>query len=309
MDHTAPLRQLFASLADHRFLLVRPGGNWGDHLIYLGAEYLATQLGIRWKTAELEDLEAGTNIKPDMVIFIHGGGGYTQTASGRAARCLAAALRIPGVTVIQGPCTVDSVRDIDVLSEPFASASAASFTFIARERRTAEIVAPYLPSNVPLLLNVDSAFYMPRHLLWDRAGFVFRRMTLLAVREDPEAIAVSGSADFRGVILDPARYAASFDHWVRIHAAARRIVTNRTHSAICGAILGIPTIMFAGAYHKNRSIWEFSLRSRDVQWLDSHNRVPCRPEVDPLLRWAPALVQKSWKMNRLAYRLRGVPDA
>jgi exopolysaccharide biosynthesis predicted pyruvyltransferase EpsI len=180
--------------------------------------------------------------------------------------------------------------------------------FFCRERRSAEIAANELPSNVEQFLNEDTAFYLNSSVLLERAGRIRRSTNLVAVREDTEAVSGNLSRGGFHTIIDPGYFAQSFDHWIRIHAASRTIVTNRTHSAICGAILGIPTTLFAGAYHKNRSIWEFSLEKRGVQWLADFDRVPTRPGVDPFLAWIPSSrIRRSWRLDRIAKRLRGVP--
>jgi len=135
------------------------------------------------------------------------------------------------------------------------------------------------------------------------------RYTLFALRQDNEAPREGDAARFDGVLLDPAMYARSFDHWVRLHALARRIVTNRTHSSVLGAVLGKPTTLLGGSYHKNRSIWEYSLRSRGVDWLD-WDRAPVASEKPRTTGFDFPLAQRiarSWKVQRTMNRLRGVP--
>jgi len=57
-------------------------------------------------------------------------------------------------------------------------------------------------------------------------------------------------------------------NWAQLHVYALEILTNRSHSAMLGAILGKKTKMFRGKYHKNRSIWEYSLKQRGVEWVE-----------------------------------------
>lgn len=306
-DYQQSLRELFGSLADHRFLFVRPGGNWGDHFIYLGAEHLASQLRLKWRTIEYNTFTTAS-AEPGEVIYLQGGGGFTPLASGNASRCLRMALHTPGVVVIQGPCTVASAQVLRPLQDDLRAMQADKLYFITRERRSAEICETELPYHVHHLLNEDTALYLDRDALLDRVGRIRPRMHLLAVREDSESLSGYGSPTLRKAIIDPARFALSFDHWIRIHAAANSILTNRAHSAICGVVLSIPTTMFTGAYHKNRSIWEFSLEKRNVKWLSDSHSVPQRPEVDPLLAWVPVpALRHSWKLDRFAKRLKGIP--
>lgn len=41
---------------------------------------------------------------------------------------------------------------------------------------------------------------------------------------------------------------------------ANSIQTDRLHVAIAGALLGIPTKLYPGTYHKNQSVWNYSIR-------------------------------------------------
>jgi exopolysaccharide biosynthesis predicted pyruvyltransferase EpsI len=305
-EHQQPLRDVLSSLSDRRFLFVRTGGNWGDHLIYLGAEHLASELGLAWRLLEYREF-MNEPAQSGEVIYINGGGGFTKYASGKATQCFRKAFQTPGAIAIYGPCTVADEHVLEALQKEILGARADRIIFFCRERRSAEIAANELPSSVEQFLNEDTAFYLDRGVLLEKAGRIRRRTNLVAVREDTEAVGGSRPGGFQTVI-DPAYFAQSFDHWIRVHAASKTIVTNRTHSAICGAILGIPTTLFAGAYHKNRSIWEFSLEERGVQWLADFDGVPTRPAVDPFLAWIPnARIRRSWRLDRIAKRLRGVP--
>ena len=305
-DHQQPLRTVFSAHVDRPFLLVRPGGNWGDHLIYLGAEQLAKESGLKWRTLTYEQFLVEP-LSSSHVIYLHGGGGFTTFASGKAPRCLKRALNVPGAVVIQGPCTLANADALVELREDLRSTGAERLAFFTREQRSAEIAAAELPSSVERFVNEDTALYLTRDILLARAGTIRPRIHLLAIRADSEAVTQTCVAT-RNAVFDPALFAQSFDHWIRIHLASKTILTNRTHSAVCGAILGIPTTMFAGAYHKNRSFWEFSLEKRGVGWLDDSEAVPTRQDVDPLLAWIPSRrIRESWKLDRVAKSLRGVP--
>ena len=102
--------------------------------------------------------------------------------------------------------------------------------------------------------------------------------------------------------VDPVRYSYSFKHWVRLHARAASIVTNRLHSAICGSILGVPTTLLPNNYHKARGVWEQSLAARGVQWAE---RLPpdWLGELEERLGIA-RYWQRTPKLQRLIGRLR-----
>jgi hypothetical protein len=62
--------------------------------------------------------------------------------------------------------------------------------------------------------------------------------------------------------------------------------------------------LLPGSYHKNRSVWEFSLKERGVEWRD---RLDASPVPESSLEWLPRRIRNSWKIRRVLLRLRGVP--
>ena len=303
-----PLRECLRSFSDRRFVFVRPGGNYGDMLIYFGAEHLAAQLGLRWRTVALNAFSPA-EVAADEVIFVHGGGGYFNLSHGRPADGVGALLAGSQAPLIQGPCTIEAAKELGDIPKLAAARTPGRFYFFARERRSLQFAQTQLGHCAQVALNEDTAFYLDAATILARIpGAVRDRYDLVAVREDNEAVNMAGKPDLLRPVLDPARYALSFEHWLRLHAGARSIIANRTHSSICGAILGIPTTMFANVYHKNRSIWEVSLRQRGVKWMDDPSTVPVAAPVDPLLAWIPnRRIRDSWRLGRWANRIRGVP--
>jgi exopolysaccharide biosynthesis predicted pyruvyltransferase EpsI len=309
MRSQTPLHRLFVELSGRRFVFVRPGGNWGDYLIYKGAEALAKKVGLTWRTTCFKDFTPDS-VADDEVVYIHGGGALCAMWNGPPVQCLERALDSAASVVIMGPCTVESYRYVKTaVSRLTASQNKKKLYFYTREKQSFAICRAQFPPIVDLVLNEDTAFYLTATDLIERCGrSPMRQTNLFAIREDKESINAGRQQRFYETVLDPVPYASSLEQWIRIHAAARSIVTNRAHSAICGAILGVRTTMFSGAYHKNRSIWEFSLQRRGVSWLDDIDDLPRRTEVDPLLAWFPTdTLRRSWKLNRAVMRLRGVP--
>ncbi len=302
------LESLFGRYADRPFLLVRPGGNWGDELIYWGARSLADRLSIKWQEIGGDELPRHP-IDPSSVIYIHGGGGFNPYSSGRVAEALFYAIKRHQGVVIQGPQTFVTERDqlASLVTGGFDNASAETVIIFVRESASLRALVPVLPDHLAVAINEDTAFYISRDDVERRIGKVKRRYNLMAIRRDSEGIGFEPHKPNQAVTFDPAYFATSFDHWLRLHAAARRIVTNRTHSSILGAILGTPTALYAGRYHKNRSIWEYSLKERGVQWL-SENELRPRPETLEIRAGGPLKrIGNSWKVQRLGKWLQGVP--
>lgn len=98
-------------------------------------------------------------------------------------------------------------------------------------------------------------------LLWN---VCLRREDPESTNEIPDQIKKLIDEKYFLYTVDPCQSAI----WPQLHVKANNLYTNRSHSAILGSLLDKPTYMFAGAYHKNRSIWEYSLKDRGVKWIE-----------------------------------------
>jgi exopolysaccharide biosynthesis predicted pyruvyltransferase EpsI len=307
-DTKTNLMELFTLYRDRTWYFMSPGGNWGDHLIYMGAESLARSIGLHCINLCYNTIDSGS-LPPGACIYLHGGGGFNPWGSQRAFGNLHGAAQVPNAIVVQGPQTSD-VKDKSTASlfkHALADSQCADLHFFVREQTTLRFLAEVLPPSVKLHLDHDTAFHISQNELLEVIGFKQTpsgRYELLVSREDDEA-PVEPLLHMRTVTLDPAYFATSFAHWVRIHAYASKITTNRLHSAIAGSILGKHVELLPGSYHKNRSIWEYSLAQRGVEWRDHPNDCP---HTGPNY-WArlPQFLARSWKIQRLMMRIRGVP--
>ena len=267
----------FTQRTGARFIFIEPGGNFGDRLIYLGAKKLARMAGLSFWTIS-HDYFMRTKFYPDDILYIHGGGGFNPWWSGRPIRALHRALATHKGCVIVGPQSYWLDREFLVrqIVEPLASRISEEVILFARERATFEYLQDILPKDIPLKLDHDTAVYLERKdLLTDNSH---RRYRLAVIRTDTEyANYPSFGNDW--IRLDPVAYCKSFEHWLKVHDSASEIVTNRLHSAIAGAILGVPTAVLPNSYHKNRAMWEHSLRNLDVLWKEPHGNHTGSPNL------------------------------
>jgi exopolysaccharide biosynthesis predicted pyruvyltransferase EpsI len=308
IDSVTGLAQLFSTHRDRDWYFLSPGGNWGDHLIYAGAESLARSLGLRWTNLDFRDLEHRLP-PPGAAVYLHGGGGLNPWCSGRAFENLRRALTVADALVVQGPqsCDTESPMTRELFAATLAQSAAREVHIFAREATSARFLAQVLPNAFRLHLDEDTAFHLPAAELLVLCGLPeipAGRYRLLVARDDDEAPPAPLPAGKEVVSLDPAYVAKSFAHWLRIHAFASRIITNRLHSAIVGSLLGKPVELLPGSYHKNRSVWEFSLERRGVAWSDGLDGCAPSPQI---AAWLPQRVRNSWKFQRALLRLRGVP--
>lgn len=295
---------------DRDWYFVKPGGNWGDHLIYAGAEHMARNLGLSWTELDFKTFNTDT-IPKNAGIYLHGGGGLNPWGSRRAFDMLRKAVRVPSALVIQGPqsCDTHFPETVELFHSTFAQVAASEIHLFAREVASEQFLQSILPKDVRLYLGQDTAFYLDRSAILDLGRFSQLpdgRYSLFILREDEEQPAYNPRINRSSIIMDPAIYAISFSHWIRIHAFAKNITTNRLHSAIIGALMNKPVVLMSGSYHKNRSIWEYCLQARGVIWRDKKDDIE---EINaPPKKLLPPLIANSWKVQRTLMWLRGVPS-
>lgn len=306
------LSGLFEEHRDRMWYFVQPGGNWGDYLIYAGAEALARRLRLKWTTLDYRNFDP-TDIPAGAAIYLHGSGGFNPWGSRRAFSNLERALSVTGALVVQGPQTAEigSPETKELLVDACKDRRAEAVHFFARERNTFAFLNDALPADMRIHLDHDTALHLtPSDILAlaDLRSLPDGRYTLFVSRADDEAPASEPTEEGDLAVMDPAYFAVDFKHWIRIHAFARRIITNRLHSSIVGSLLGKPVVLMAGSYHKNRSIWEQSLRERGVEWREEQVWLQSLVKKSARSSLADMLSRShSWKLQRAAMWIRGVP--
>lgn len=267
------LSELLTNYKSKKILVIKPGGNFGDQLIYAGFHRIGRDIDLEYEELFYEhaaELPAGTKYD---VVYVHGGGGYVPWWSGKAYKAVELAGSLASETVIVGPTTVHTDKDYvrGVLADIQSKIDPnLDFHMYARERTSFEIMKELAGDLGTIGLDHDTAVScLPEDVL------VFcknqpnestkRNYVFFGIRTDAEKEAAT-MVDSRAFLADPVFYTRNMDEWVRLHANARVIVTNRLHSSICGAVLGVPTILLPNSYHKNRSVWEMSLADRGVLW-------------------------------------------
>ncbi len=260
------LRDVAALHAQRPWVLIESGGNFGDDLIWAGGRKRLRLAGVRFRSVDPAGFRHSAPLPSETVVYIHGGGGLVPFHSGAPIRLFRELVAEHAGPVILGPQTC--LPDVAWLGRdlvPPQRGKASSVTVFARERTSFEAMRQAMPEWIDVHLDEDTALAVEADDLVRRVPQ--GRYRLIVVRRDAES-ARSDLTPLRGLHVDPPGDCTSFDGWISLHARARSIVTDRLHSAIVGAILGKPTTLLPGSYHKNRSIWEYSLRDRGVVWCD-----------------------------------------
>jgi exopolysaccharide biosynthesis predicted pyruvyltransferase EpsI len=291
------LSSTLAHYQNRPFLLVRPGGNFGDQLIYIGMSRIVRDLNINSREISFEEFSKVETLPPDTVVYVHGGGGYVPWWSGKAYKAVEHALSIKPTTLIVGPTTLHSDESyIAKVFDGFRSGleHVPDVHFFLRDKASFQLLKRLNPAGIQIDIDDDTAISSTRADILAHAGMteqdvIRRRYALFAIRQDAESPDTSKLSPLKCPI-DPVNYARSMKEWVLLHACAGSITTNRLHSAIGGMILGIPTTLLPNGYHKNRSVWEYSLSRRNVQWQE---RLPTSP-----LSWVSDVTGLSNRLSR-----------
>jgi len=258
---------IFKQYKAKEFIFVEPGGNAGDYLIYKGAQKLAKLAGLSYKTVSNDEFMK-SQYPSDSIIYIHGSGGYIPCWGDNASRLFVKAITTYYGIVILGPTTFseDCTFLKHILGYAFRNMISERVVIFARECTSYSVLKEIVPKNVELILDHDTAFNLTVQDLIK--AIPKQRYVLYAIREDKEAIDVP-KRNLLAVWLDPINLKhLNFKQWIFIHSRAKKIITNRCHSAILGSLLDIPVIILPNSYHKNRSVWEYSLSKRGVEWSD-----------------------------------------
>lgn len=309
------LKELFERYREHPWIFLKPLGNWGDELIFSGAERMADRLGLDWRSFETSEFQA-MSTTAEHCIYLHGGGGYNHWCSGRAFVNLELALNRAVRLVVQGP--VSTEEGSEWLDSRFKQALSCikprDFLFFAREKFTFQVLndIELTKLGATLCLDDDTALSLSKEDLLALAELKVMpdgNYNLIVMREDPEQPIVPASMESfsrainsKAITLDPAYTATSFRHWVRIHLYAKSIITNRLHSSIIGSIAGKPVTLGPGSYHKNRSVWEYSLANKGVQWADYIEQPAYK-----FWNCLPKRIRESYKVRLLRLALNRVP--
>lgn len=261
------LRDVFNEYRDRKFIFIRPGGNIGDHLIYAGAEKLANDLRLNYRTyycgryimfrddiVEVKNVlkELKKDIDPSDIIYLHGSGAFNSMW-----RCGNELLKIlyntfPNIIIV-GPSS--SIIEPGYLKHFFSDDK--RIIFFARELTTYEFMKKFF-SNV--YIDDDTAFNLTKDCTEFKSfcmGIPLKNNhKILILRTDKEKVPLPRAIkkeDCDPILLHNDR------KWLELHLWASKITSNRLHSAIFGTIAGKDVELFSNSFHKNRAVWEFSL--------------------------------------------------
>lgn len=294
------LKSIFEKYKSKKFIFVQPGGNYGDHLIYRGAEKLARNMGVEFESMKHEGF-LNKRVKDKRVIYVHGSGGLNPWWSKNPIKEIKKISKSHSGILVCGPSTVVSDRNFirREISSCLRDSTLEEVYFFAREKTSYDYLDRVLPKGVNVGLAHDTAFHIDKKdLPLENADQ--EKYTLYAIRDDKESEVVAKNPKPLSLWFDPVSRGGSFVEWVQYHALAEKVVTNRLHSAILSSILNKSTVLLPNSYHKNKSVYEHSLKSVGVEWKKELKNTT----EDKLLSFLPRRIKKSKKVARATRLIR-----
>lgn len=280
---------------DEKICTVTPGGNHGDTLIHMGMVKKLEEAGCDYQCINLEEIyrrqrlvgakyllniaawklgiDRGFNIidiPGDAGLILFEGGGYMNDIW-------------YGLVLLRQVMKRHS-QPIAVAPQSFwfektdfmgFFTDGQPITLFCREPYSLDLLSGMVrPHNVQVLISDDTALYLNRKDLEEYVVPKRKTSDLVCLRNDRESIIPSdvrrkimensvaplvGDISKKGKLLD----------FVSAVANARRIFTDRLHVAILAHILGKEATLYDNRYHKNRGVYEYSLRkNRKILFLE-----------------------------------------
>ena len=270
MMNTIFSQKLFSVLQEYqskRLIVIEFNGNFGDELIYRGLRKLLKSLPLEYDIYSWEEFLSCDLPKDPRVFYLNGGFGFTSLWNNGIVDCFRKIVEHSGGPIIFGPQTILDAPDFFeknfnqvVVQNKFKH----PITFFSRELTSFKISQKCLISSVIKEHDHDTALNLQIEDL-ERDLSLKKVKDYYAIRYDRETVRYTKWNPF-WTWFDPVDNCETFQHWVNTHDLAENLITNRLHSSIVAMILGKRVTLLANKYHKNRSVWEYSLKENGVQW-------------------------------------------
>lgn len=267
------LQRTFDICCNEPLLVLEPQGNYGDYLIFKGFEKMINEMGISYtpvrRRSSIGRFRGHMSIiasafsfgKQYKTVYIHGGGNFNDLW-GDGVHLFNLATDHYDCPIIVGPqsCIFDNTNPMDIFERVENRVH-----FFCREKYSYQNLKPITEEfdNVSIHLSKDTALYLqPEDFpnINSKSEYV-----LVALREDKESASPSLNIHQNKRVLesDISVKADSLIEFVNTIASAEKVYTDRLHVAITAAIFKTETVFFDNTYHKNRGVYEYSLKNMD----------------------------------------------
>ncbi len=284
-----------AEHADEKICTVTPGGNHGDTLIHMGMVKKLEEAGCDYQCVNLEEVYGRNrlvgvkylvniaawrlgvdrglsllDIPRDASLILFEGGGYMNDIW-YGLVLLGQVLRRHEQPVAVAPQSY-WFEETDFMG---LFRDGRPVTLFCREHYSLDLLTRMEgPPNVRLLASGDTALYLRRRDLEEYIAPSNGAYDLVCLRKDRESIVprdlrreiIEGSA---APLVGDISKKGRLEDFVSAVANADRIFTDRLHVAILAHTLRKEATLYDNRYHKNRGVYEYSLRkNRKIRFVE-----------------------------------------
>ena len=271
---------------DKYISVITPGGNHGDTLIHLGLVKKLNEQNIEYTCLNLEELykesallgakylvniglwRMGLNLgfkllelpKETEMILFEGGGYMSDIWYGPTL--LRQIMKCNTEQVAVGPQSYLFTR---TRFHQYFENGRPVYLFCREKYSFEHLKEKRLPSNVISLVSPELALYLDDDDLREFIEIREGGYELIAMRRDKES-AISGFVQEEIIqkckkpLIADISTRKSLTDFVSTVYNAKEVFTDRLHVAILSKILGKKATLFGNSYHKNKGVWEYSLK-------------------------------------------------
>ena len=279
---------------DKYMCVITPGGNHGDTLIHMGLMKKLKEHKIEYSCLNLEELykenlligakylvniglwKMGSDIgfkllelpvETEQILFE--GGGYMSDIW-YGPTLLRQVMKRNNSPIAVGPQSYLFTR---TRFHQFFEDNRQIHLFCREKYSQEHLKKKGLPSNVSISVSPELALYLDEP---DLVEFIEKKdasYELIALRRDKESALVDSVREeiiqmCDNPVIRDISVEKNFADFISTVFNAREIYTDRLHVAILAKILGKKTTLFGNKYHKNKGVWEYSLRP-DIEYVET----------------------------------------
>ncbi|RLI03679.1 hypothetical protein DRO31_01130 [Candidatus Bathyarchaeota archaeon] len=280
---------------DKKMAVITPGGNHGDTLIHMGLIKKLEEYNINYTCFNLEHLykknpvlgakyliniglwKLGSdngfrllNLPEDTERILFEGGGYMNDIWYGPALLRQVMKRNPQPVTV-GP---QSYLFTKTKFDQYFTDNRPVHLFCREEYSYTHLSEKGLPDNIAYSVSPELALYLTVEDLTEYISENNCGYELVAFRSDKES-ALNPVANSRvmGLCKNPVvsdvSMVGTMKDFVSSVYNATQIYTDRLHVAILSKILGKKVVLFGNKYHKNKGVWELSLKDH-VEYVESN---------------------------------------
>ncbi len=281
-----PFEEYLAQNRDKYITVITPGGNHGDTLIHMGLMKKLDEFNIQYSCFNLEELyrmnpiigvKYLVNIAFWRLGYDHGfklidipsetehilfeGGGYLNDIW-YGPTLFRQVMKRTTAPIAVGPQSYLFTR---TRFKEYFQDKRPVHLFCREKYSQKHLLEQALPENVLVSVSPELALYLTEEDIVEYIEPRTDNYTLLAFRDDKESVISKHTRkmlfnQLEKPLISDISMKNTLTDFVSTIYNAEYIYTDRLHVAILSKILGKPATLFGNKYHKNRGVWELSLK-------------------------------------------------